>query len=275
MATWQDGPEYAPAERPTAFVDPPAEPLQAPPAATTPAVWAPADQPVFSPPTAPTPALAALVPSVAAPRNPQQPFEVTSSTITNQSAWSAVHSQAITAATVQPWTPEQPVAASAPVPGYHPARPAMHPQAQVNPTPFPTPGTPQWFGPPPPWARVPEAPPAVSIGQMITGATPGVLVPLAVGAVFSWLSVVMLAISFALSARIAYRRETVRRIYSGVALGLAIVAATNMLDDTVSPEMLWETVSNWAQLACWVIPVLVVLVVGAALRAGERPERTL
>ena len=39
--------------------------------------------------------------------------------------------------------------------------------------------------------------------------------------------------------------------------------------------MLWETLSGWSQLACWVLPVVLVLIVGAALRAGERPDRIL
>lgn len=274
MATWQDGPEYAPAERPTAFIESPAGPLSSPPP-VGPAAAAPAEQPAFSPPNVPAPPLEVLVPAVAAPRNPQLPFEVTASTITHQSAWSAVHSAAITAATVQPWTPEQPFSTPAPVAGYVPQRAAVHPQAQVNPSPFPAPGTPQWFGPPPPWARVPDAPPPVTLGQMILATTPGVLIPLAVGAVFSWLSLIMLAASFALSGRIAYRRETVRQLYTGAALLLAFAAGTSMFDETTTPDLLWEAVSGWAQLVCWVLPVVLVLVVGSALRAGERPDRIL
>ena len=39
MATWRDGPEYAPTARPEAFVEPPTPPLAAPPEAGPPSAW--------------------------------------------------------------------------------------------------------------------------------------------------------------------------------------------------------------------------------------------
>lgn len=282
MATWRDGPEYAPRQRPTGFVEPAAEPLEAHAEAPHPAAGAPADRPVFSPPETPAPILAELAPAIAPQRNPHAPFAVVASTLTGGSAWSAVHTARPEAAPVPtgptapapvPWTPEQPFAApGAPVTASIPPPPTLQPGAQINPPAFPAPGTPGWFGPPPPWARVPDAGP-VTVAQMIRETTPGVLIPLLVGAVFAGLSVIMLATSFALSARIAYRRQAVRLAYGGAAGVLSLVAATSLLDETVGPYLMWDSVSAWAQFLCWVLPVVLVLIVGAALRAGDRPDR--
>ena len=99
------------------------------------------------------------------------------------------------------------------------------------------------------------------------------LIPLLVGALFSWLAIFMLAISFALSARIAYRKEAVRRAYVIALLGLAVVAAATVLGEGFYSDLLFESLSAGAQLACLVLPVAVGLIVGAALRAGEPPDR--
>lgn len=274
MATWRDGPEYAPRQRPAGFVEPAAEPLAEPPETPRVAAGAPPDRPAFEPPTTPAPALADLIPTRAAPRDPNEPFAVVASTLTGGSAWASAHTSARPEAVAAPWTPEQPFAApAATATGSIPAPPVLQPGAQINPPAFPAPGTPGWFGPPPPWARVPEAPAPVTVAQMIRETTPGVLIPLLVGAVFTGLSVIMLATSFALSARIAYRRQAVRGAY-GVAAGvLALAAATSLLDETVGPYLIWDSVSGWAQLLCWVLPVVLILIVGAALRSGERPDR--
>lgn len=276
MATWRDGPEYAPLERPAAFVDLATEPLENPPPVENLAALAPAELPVFGPPDQPTPPLAQLIPTTAATRDPRAAFEVVTSTLTNQSAWASAHSAAITTATVPAWTPDQPLETpTSPVLGSYPPPAASHPQAQVNPAPVPTPGTPQWFAPPPPWDRVPDAPPPVTVAQIWTATTPGVLIPLILGAFVSGLSLIMLAASFALSGRIAYRRAAVRRAYSAVALGLGMVATASVFDGTFGADLVWDTLSGWAQFACWVLPVVLMLIVGAALRAGERPDRIM
>lgn len=275
MATWRDGPEYAPPERPAAFVEPPTVPLASPPPEVNLAAAAPTSLPEFGPPAEPTQPLTHLAPSAGPTRNPHEAFDVVTSTVTNQSAWASAHSAAITAATVPPWTPEQPLATpSTPAPGSYPPPVGVQSHAQVNPAPFPAPGTPQWFAPPP-WQRVPDVPPPVTVAQLWASVTPGVLIPLAVGALFSGLSIVMLAVSFSLSARIAYRRAAVRRAYGTTVAVLGLGAAATVMDETFGPEMLWETLSGWSQLACWVLPVVLVLIVGAALRAGERPDRIL
>ena len=93
MATWEDGPEYAPLERPEAFAEPAVATvgLQAPPPSPS-AAPAPVERPVFADPTQPVPALATLVPEPPAARNPEQPFDVVSSVMTaDTSAWASAH----------------------------------------------------------------------------------------------------------------------------------------------------------------------------------------
>lgn len=269
MATWQDGPEYAPRERPAAFVVPPVPPLAASgPAAASPAPPAPESEPSFVGPSDPQPELAALVPAGAPGRNPNLPFEVITAAVTS-GTWSSGSSPNTPAGhpPTEPFTQPGP-----PLSGYLPVQTAVQPAAQVNPAPFPAPNTPQWFAPPPE-SRVPAAPPPVSVGQIWRAATPGVLIPLVIGMVFSWMSILMLAISFALSARIAYRKEAIRRAYGVALVVVGAIGVLSVLSNGLDADLLFGALSAGAQIVCVFLPFVVGLIVGAALRAGERPDR--
>ena len=271
MATWQDGPEYAPQERPAAFVVPEAAPLMAPPAGPAAPAALPFEEPSFAAPSGPQPDLAALVPSAAPGRNPQLPFEVLTAAITSSGPGGGLSTAGQPLPPAR--SPQEPFNAPGPsLNGYLPVQPTVAPNASVNPAPFPAPGTPQWFAPPP-QSRVPDAPPAVTISQIWAAATAGVMVPLIIGAVFGWFSILMLALSFALSARIAYRRDAVRRSYVGALVVVGALGMMSMLAAGYDSDALFETLSQGSQVACGVLVVLVGLIVGAALRAGERPDR--
>jgi hypothetical protein len=264
MASWTDGPEYAPRERPAAFVVPAAAPL-AVPAAPAVAPPAPEAEPSFAAPQATQPDLAALVPSGAPGRNPKVAFEVTAAAIT---AGGPSPAGGPLRSPTQPFTDPGP-----PITGYLPAQPVVQPNAQVNPVPFPTPHTPQWFAPPPE-SRVPAAPPPVTVAQIWRAATPGVLIPLLIGMLFSWLSILLLFMSFVLSARIAYRRAAVRRAYSVAMVLIGLNGMLSALTDGYSSTGFFDVLSGGAQIACLALVVVIPLIVGAALRAGERPDRT-
>ncbi len=272
MASWQDGPEYAPQERPAAFVVPAAAPLTDPTPAPAAAVAPPVGEPAFTPPAAPQPDLAALVPSAAPGRNPNLPFEVLTATIAN--AGGSATGQAMPGGPIgADRLPTQPFnAPGPPLSGYLPVQATVTPNAQVNPAPFPAPGTPQWFAPPP-GTRVPDAPPTVTIAQIWTATTAGVMVPLVIGALFSWFSILMLALSFALSARIAYRRDAVRRSYIGALIVVGVLGMMSMLSVGYDSDLLFQSLSGGSQFACVVLFFVIGLIVGAALRAGERPDR--
>ncbi|HEY3337466.1 MAG TPA: hypothetical protein VGK18_03090 [Propionicimonas sp.] len=271
MASWQDGPEYAPQERPAAFVVPPAAPLSDPTPAPVTVPEPPIGEPSFTPPSATQPDLAALVPSAAPGRNPTLPFEVVTATVTNAGGWATTPAPGQAEAGQRP--PTQPFNAPGPsLNGYLPVQPTVAPNAQVNPAPFPAPGTPQWFAPPP-GSRVPDAPPPVTIGQIWTAATAGVMVPLIIGALFNWFSILMLALSFALSARIVYRHDAVRRSYIGALIVVGVLGMMSMLSVGYSSDLLFQSLSDGSQFACVVLFFVIGLIVGAALRAGERPDR--
>jgi hypothetical protein len=116
MATWEDGPEYAPLERPDAFADPSAATvgLEAPPSAPLPPP-VPTERPVFADPGQPVPPLASLVPAPPAQRDPNVPFDVAASLMTAEtSAWASSHF---------PTAPAGPTAT-----GEHPSEhPTLHP----------------------------------------------------------------------------------------------------------------------------------------------------
>jgi hypothetical protein len=148
MATWEDGPEYAPIERPSHFQNPDAPPLTAAPQRAHVAASAPESRPGFEYPSTPVRPLASLIPMVRdEPRDPQKPFAVVSSTMTSDSAWGAVHWAAPTGRPVGPTV------------GWSPAVVTSHPRPDQpiavgtafgqKPGHFPAPGTPGWFGPPP------------------------------------------------------------------------------------------------------------------------------
>ena len=272
MATWQDGPEYAPQERPAAFVVPDAAPLVDPTPAPEVGTAAPDGEPMFTAPSASQPDLAALVPSAAPGRNPNLPFEVLTAPITNAGGSATGPSTAGEPAAeripTQPFTPP-----GRPLSGYLPVQQPVAPHAQVNPAPFPAPGTPQWFAPPPE-GRVPDAPPTVTVAQIWNATTAGVMVPLIIGSLFNWFSILMLALSFALSARIAYRHDAIRRSYLGALIVVGALGMLSMLSVGYSSDLLFQNLSDGSQFACLVLFFVIGLIVGAALRAGERPDRS-
>lgn len=270
MATWRDGPEYAPTVRPDAFVEPVAEPLPIPPAIPDLSAGAPTDQPVFTPPQQATPDLAMLTPATVPSRDPQLAFEVVTAAVTSPTAWSAAHTAPAGALPAPAWTPEQPFAGSAPITGSIPAPLPTQARVSANPPPFPEPGTPAWFAPPDATQRY-QAPPQVGLGQVVRAITPGVLITLAIGAVLNSLSLVMLGLSFALATRIAYRRAHVRNLYL-VAAGVAALAGLYiLLFEGFYLDWAWEYASGAAQLVCWLLPFALGLVVAMALGKGERP----
>ncbi len=271
MATWRDGPEYAPTVRPEAFIEPPVPPLESPPAEGHPSSGAPGEHPGFTRPEQDTPDLATLIPSADPGRDPRQAFEVVTSPLTSPTAWGSAHTAAGAASSAVPWSPLQPLTpVSAPVVGSIPAPVPLQPRANVNPQPFPAPGTPQWFAPPDASQRY-RPPAQVTLSQVVKAITPGVLITLVIGALINSLSIVMLALSFGLSTRIPYRREQVQLAYV-VALGLVGLAATGtLLAEDFYLTAAWETASGVAQLVCFLLPFAVGLIVAVAVGKGEPP----
>lgn len=272
MATWRDGPEYAPPVRPEAFVEPVAEPLESPPPASDLSAGAPSEQPVFVAPEQPTPDLTMLTPASVPSRDPQLAFEVVTSAVTSPTAWSAAHSAPAGAPAPAPeWTPVQPFTGSSPFTGSIPAPAPTQPRVSTNPPPFPEPGTPAWFAPPEADQRY-QPPPQVGLGQVLRAITPAVLITLVIGALLTSLSVVMLGLSLALSVRIPYRRRQVRMLYLVAAGIVALAGGFILVTEGFYLDWAWEIASGAAQAVCWLLPFALGLVVAIALGKGEKPE---
>lgn len=255
MASWQDGPEYAPLARPAAFVMPDVEPLQVDPAPAVMAAAIPQDEPRFAAPEQEQPALAALAPSAAPGRNPKQPFVAQSTPLTSS----------------EPRVPTQPFGVvGAPLSGYL-APPAPQAAVQVNPPPFPAPGTPGWFAPP--GASAPIERRRVGVREVLAALTPGVAITVAIGMVFGWAAPFTLIVAFVLSSRIGYRREAVHRTWQLTGFGLLAIAMISIAGAGSDLDALFSSLAAACQFASWVIGITLTAIVVAALHAGEQPFR--
>lgn len=285
VADWTDGPEYAPQNRPDVFVGPTAPPLDqgatlepprleearpAPAAYTGPEDARPLD--VMEPPSDPQ-------------RDPREPFAVvalaTSPTTANTppmdqapaapGAWGGVHASPPTPTA---WSPEQPIgaapapdasAAPAPTSGGIPAPPPAWPTPSGGPS-----APPAWPAPTGAPANAPFTPPSepVNLPAILRAATPGVLICLGLGVLLGNLSLLLLFLAQALSARITCRGTLIRRIFtistlSALTLGLAgSVLASGQWD-----LFTWlDGAAGWARLACLILLIAVPWIVGRAMR---------
>lgn len=192
MATWEDGPEYAPLERPDRFSLPDVPPLEPAPPVEQPAA-APGDRPHFAGPQAPVVPLATLVPTVAEQRDPATPFSVVSSTLTSMdSAWGAAHWSPPTqppitsAGAPSPWpavgqaSPLAPPVGGPPASAWSPTTNTPWPAPSVSPAPpsqlapiYPPSGAAPLYPPSQPIPMSPGSGPAQLPGGYPSPGTPG------------------------------------------------------------------------------------------------------
>ena len=256
MATWEDGPEYAPVDWPSGFVAPAIPPLSEAVPAPDLSAGAPAEPPArFDAPHDPVPPLAALVPATGPTRNPVEPFQVASAVVTDGSAWGSVHSvQSIAAPTaVVTWTPDQAVA-----PAYPPPAPMQG---------FPAPGTPEWFGPPTAYETNQLQVP-LTVGNVAEGLSWGLIITLLLGGVVTFLSPVLLAIGFFLVSQTQFRRQIVK---IGFILALVIVGLAGV-GGLVGSDDAWGPMTTTSVVSCWLLLVYGIVVQVVAIRSGDRPE---
>jgi hypothetical protein len=271
MATWEDGPEYAPVERPTYFADAGAPPLSLAPPVIQAAAQAPKDRPFFDQPSAAVAPLETLVPTPAETRDPQAPFAIANTAMTSDSAWGALH-----------WGP--PTTLPTGPAGGPAAGPAGGPVAipitsdpwsrHAQPPPdsrFPAPGTPAWFGPGP-YGEQPAAPGRISARTVWDAAMPGLCIVLAVGGLIYVLAPILYAIAFGLSGRVKVARQQVRGAFAVGSVFLGLVAVIATLTNDFGFGEWWATVGGWSLAACWALLLTTLILVYRALRAGERPE---
>ena len=299
MATWEDGPEYAPLERPQYFADAPAAPLEQAPPVARPAEGQPAARPRFDEPTAPVAALATLLPEVPDERDPHRPFDTLTTTLTSDSAWGSPATDA-----AQPFVPTAPFAATAPAlsaapagapaptfpapgpglpapgqvlaPGQVPGPgPTPAPGQPPNPyAPYPSPGTPEWFAPPPTTYGDQQRPGRVDAKQVVEAATPGLAICLAVGGLVFPLAPVLVIVAVFLSTRVQVARRAVRILFRSAAGAVGFFAVVGFFRSVVDGDPWWSFVSGWSAAICWVLLAVTLLTVYQALRRPPQPPTT-
>jgi hypothetical protein len=288
VATWEDGPEYAPLERPQYFADAPLPPLEQAPASARPADALPTARPAFDQPSAPVAPLATLVPVPPDARDPARPFEVVTATLTSGSGWDG--------ATDQPFVATVPFGASAAV-AAQPAQQAplaptllgdqpspagpLGPLArtfppaavpQQDPYAFPAPGTPGWFAPPPTTYGEQGRPGRVDAKRVVEAATPGLCIVLAVGGLISVLSPIMLIVAVLLSTRVTVAQRAVRIAFRVAAGAVALFAVVGLFRSVFEGEPWWGFVGLWSLLICWVLLGVLLLLVRQALTRPQAPQ---
>lgn len=269
MATWEDGPEYAPLEPPAQFTVPDVPPLsEAPPPEEVPPV--PGDRPQFGDPEKPVAPLATLVPEEdGEERDPRTPFAVDSDAMTQGGAggaWSAAHWRPPAGQQQGPgnqpggWGPPTgaPVAPTDPV-----ALQSGPPPTVGN---LPAPGTPAWFG----------HGPTASAGQP-RPATPWKAVPPAVLILLACSLIYVVApfsysLAFILAARMRYARRKVL-IAFGVGFGIALtISTTSALANYATLGEWYQSLSVWLLLASLAMFGLIYVLVKNELdRLPRRP----
>lgn len=311
MASWTDGPEYAPHERPDAFVAPDAAPLAPADGTHRPLPGAPAEPPAYAEPTASVP-LADVAPPAGPSRDPREAFEVVTTPLTQgpgtltpttpapaapatptplppptaswptaswptasgpTSAWGSAHAPTAHPRPTAPWGPDQPVALP-PQPPQHVAPPwgPVHPAATPPSAPWPQPGTPDWFAAPPPPGPVPPAP--VTVAQIVASVTPGVLISLGLGALLGFFALPLLFVAHVLSARTRHRRRLVGLLFRIVESAVLLLGAFGMVEGYGGLDLVgwWDAATRWAAFGNLTLAVALPLVVADALRRGEPAE---
>ncbi len=306
MADWTDGPEYAPGERPDAFVAPstpalaatavresPDEPPEAEPTYEEPAAAPPLDHVGTKVETTRDPSTAFAVasspltsaPAGTPPQGPMQPLVVGSAMAGEAgpaptavpppqvTPWGAVHAPQSAPWNQGAWAPAQPLAL-ADRQALQPPPPdtQQYPAPRINPQAFPTPDAPQWYtqyGP-----LQPTGPQPVTTKALVAALTPGVLISLLAGGIVPALSVPLLVVAALLGRRQRYRRSMTGAAFL-VGIGLPIVLAagnTVILYGAFDVGAAWDALVGWCTVACWVMIPVLALIQGGALRRGEPPE---
>lgn len=287
MATWQDGPEYAPLERPQEFERPVVPDLDQAPEAPQLAALAPKERPGFVDPTDPVAPLANLVPLVKDVRDPRLAFAVVTATATSDSAWGAAHwnPPGGTPTPVSPLLPLAPISPTDPAAGPWgppagtpwpaPDQPLLphHPGAAPTPGGFPGPGTPEWFGPNH-YAPPPGPPAPLTFIQVLNAATPGLCIVLAIGGVVLPMAPLMIGVALGLSSRVRTAFDSVRRVFIGAVAAVVFFAVVGVMTIDTGFGDWWQFVSAWSLIICWLTLGIVLWLVYRGLKTTGPVSRS-
>lgn len=239
VATWRDGPRYAPAARPMAFAQPSSAVALGPDVTVAQPAGpvAPAEPPQTYQATAGVP-LEQIVVTTSTPRDPTQSYQVTSSTMTALEASVAGERDPTQPYTIVATTVTSPAWAAPVAPPARPAPVVTHP---------------------------------VSVKAMLVAAYPALIITLAIGAVWSLMSILALATATVLLVRhVSFRVRQLRATcYILLALtGVAWIVVT-WLNSSIHNWGL--SISGVGQVFCAVALVVDLGLQWWGLRRGERP----
>ena len=266
MATWEDGPEYAPIERPSDFQNPDAAPLKIAPPYAQMAAWAPKDRPVFD---SPGETGRATVDLAADARGAPRPAGTVCRGVQHDDLRLGLGSRALGFADKSArWACRR---------GWDPVTGCRHPRPEQplvvgsgnNPPPgnFPAPGTPDWFGPGP-YGQQPRPSSPVTARAVLDAATPGLCTCLVIGGLVYFLSPIILCISVSLAGRVKVAKEEIRRVFMlGISV-LAAIAVFGMLTVDTGFAEWWRFVGGWGLLMCWSLLGSTLLLVYRRLKSG-------
>ena len=297
VATWEDGPEYAPLERPQYFADAPLPPLDQAPPVARPADGQPTARPHFDQPSAPVAPLATLVPEPPDERDPNRPFDVVTATLTSESSWGTSGSSpaeqpfvATAPFSSTPFSSTQLAAAQLPptelpatpfpsmpppsMPGAQPGPSAQAgpPAPPQDPYAYPSPGTPGWFAPPPPAYGDQQRPGRVDAKQVVEAATPGLCICLALGGLILPLAPVLVIVALFLSTRVRVAQRAVRIAFRTAAGAVGLFAVVGLFRFVFDGDPWWSFVSGWSAGICWVLLGVLLLVVWQTLARPNPPQ---
>jgi hypothetical protein len=276
MATWEDGPEYAPADRPSEYAVPDVHPLSvADPPQQQPAV--PADRPRFGDPDQPVTPLGALVPGGDdVERDPRTPFDVDSDAMTQSAgrgAWGAAHWRPPTGAPSgfgpQPsvpaghWGPPTGAPVAAPTEAL-----TLHSAPAQAANGMPAPGTPAWFGPGPGAPQAQQPPPT-----LYKATPPGAIIVLAFSLIWPF-APILFVLAFLLSARARYARRRILTAFAVVGAVVLLIPTIVSLANYGDLTGWYSLLTIWALLGSLLMIVLILVLVNTELknlRGGRGP----
>lgn len=248
MATWLDGPEYAPTARPREFAAPHVPPLDTAPPRPQPSAELPRAMPQFQA-RAQQRELATHGPPEPPGRDPQEAFAVAGSSLTDFSGGS------------EPRDPTQPLneAGAVAIDRGHQvsAWGAAHRSPHDWPPPAPMP------------ARAPDA----GFTAVLKAATPGVLIPLLIGGLIVAIAPVALLVAAGFSTRVRQARTAVRGLLVAAAAVLVAWFLITLLFNGLQLGAAWQATLWPATGLSWVGLIGTLAVVARSLGRGEAPER--
>ena len=264
MATWEDGPEYAPLEPPAEFAAPDAPPLSmADPPQQPP--QAPADRPQFGIPGQDVVPLTALVPEAGSQhRDPHLPFEVDSDAMTQSGgggAWGAAHWRPPTGPPVGDSPQQGPWGPPSSVPVASPTDPMTLRSAPPSaPGGLPAPGTPAWFGPGPMAPARREPPPS-----LFRATPPGAIMILAL-AIFWVVAPPAFLVGFILSTRARYARRKILTAFAVVGAVVLLIPTLDVLINFGDFGSWYGLLSTWSLLGSLLMIVLILVLVNTEIK---------